>query len=70
MTCDKCKRRVGMAAISVGKCVLCGTDIFSGNMPPPILCDNCSNTEGLCSICKKSQWKQMSFDDLKGEVLY
>lgn len=64
MVCEKCKKRIVMNAFGTGICGLCKKEIISPNLPVPILCHECSDKEGLCEVCGKSMWTQMTLEDM------
>ena len=64
MICEKCKKKIKEKPRAETRCRFCGKAITYSQAPVPTLCQECSDEFGLCSVCGKSQWVQMTFDDL------
>ena len=64
MICKKCETGVYMQAFSTIRCKLCGKEIVTCHTPGHALCDECSDKYGACAQCGKSQWEQVTFDEI------
>lgn len=48
---DKHEKRIVLHAFSSGNCKECDKEIETPHIPCDVVCDECSETKKLCTIC-------------------